>query len=94
MCLPHGWPADCALCVHPVRRYKGVIEAKESARHWQLASKIPGKGTIMNVARTLNNWRKYRQTVAELGRMSPRELSDLGIAQGDIRRIARQAVGF
>jgi uncharacterized protein YjiS (DUF1127 family) len=52
------------------------------------------RGTIMNVARTLNNWRKYRQTVAELGRMTPRELNDLGIAQGDIRRVARQAVGF
>ncbi|CDZ53529.1 DUF1127 domain-containing protein [Neorhizobium galegae] len=48
----------------------------------------------MNVARTLNNWRKYRQTVAALGRMTPRELNDLGIAQGDIRRVARQAVGF
>ncbi len=48
----------------------------------------------MNVARTFNNWRKYRQTVNELGRMSPRELSDLGIAQSDIRRVARQASGF
>ncbi len=48
----------------------------------------------MNVARTFNNWRRYRQTVNELGRMTPRELNDLGIAQGDIRRIAREAVGF
>lgn len=48
----------------------------------------------MNVARTFNNWRKYRQTVNELGRMTPRELHDLGIAQGDIRRVAREAAGF
>ena len=48
----------------------------------------------MNMARSFSNWRKYRQTVAELGRMTPRELNDLGIAQGDIRRVARQAVGF
>jgi uncharacterized protein YjiS (DUF1127 family) len=48
----------------------------------------------MNVARTLNNWRKYRQTVSELGRMSTRELSDLGIERGNIRRVARTAAGF
>ncbi|MDM9620261.1 MULTISPECIES: DUF1127 domain-containing protein [unclassified Rhizobium] len=45
----------------------------------------------MNVARTFNNWRKYRQTVSELGRMSTRELNDLGIARGDIERIAKAA---
>jgi uncharacterized protein YjiS (DUF1127 family) len=43
----------------------------------------------MNVARTLNNWRKYRQTVSELGRMTNRELYDLGIDRGDIRSVAR-----
>jgi uncharacterized protein YjiS (DUF1127 family) len=48
----------------------------------------------MNIARSLNNWRKYRQTVTELGRMSDRELNDLGIGRGDIRRVARTAVGF
>ncbi|WP_159946308.1 DUF1127 domain-containing protein [Rhizobium sp. 18065] len=45
----------------------------------------------MNVARSFNNWRKYRQTVAELGRMSARELSDVGISRADIERIARGA---
>ncbi|AOF92456.1 MAG: DUF1127 domain-containing protein [Shinella sp.] len=43
----------------------------------------------MNVARSFNNWRMYRQTVAELGRMSTRELQDLGIERGDIHTIAR-----
>ncbi|WEX90367.1 DUF1127 domain-containing protein [Sinorhizobium garamanticum] len=47
----------------------------------------------MNVARSFNNWRKYRQTVAELGRMSTRELNDLGITRGDIHSVARAAVG-
>lgn len=47
----------------------------------------------MNIARTFNNWRKYRQTVVELGRMSSRELHDLGIARGDIHEVARSAVG-
>ncbi|WP_337266930.1 DUF1127 domain-containing protein [Oryzifoliimicrobium ureilyticus] len=47
----------------------------------------------MNITRSFANWRKYRQTVSELGRMSNRELHDLGIDRGDIQRVARQAVG-
>ncbi|MBD8689814.1 MULTISPECIES: DUF1127 domain-containing protein [unclassified Rhizobium] len=47
----------------------------------------------MNVARSFNNWRKYRQTVSELGRMSSRELQDLGINRVDIQSVARQSVG-
>jgi uncharacterized protein YjiS (DUF1127 family) len=43
----------------------------------------------MNVARTFTNWVKFCQTVTELGRMSSRELQDLGIDRADIRRIAR-----
>ena len=46
----------------------------------------------MNVARSFNNWRKYRQTVTELGRMSSRELRDLGINRADIQSLARQSV--
>ena len=46
----------------------------------------------MNVARSFSNWRKYRQTVTELGRMTSRELQDLGIDRTDIRSIARSSV--
>ena len=47
----------------------------------------------MNVARSFNTWLKYRQTVAELGRMSNRELNDLGIHRAEIQTIARASVG-
>ena len=47
----------------------------------------------MNLARSFNNWRKYRQTVNELGRMSDRELSDLGIGRSEIQSVARAASG-
>jgi uncharacterized protein YjiS (DUF1127 family) len=43
----------------------------------------------MNVARTFTAWVKFRQTMNELGRMSSRELQDLGIDRTDIRRIAK-----
>ncbi|WP_411033294.1 DUF1127 domain-containing protein [Shinella sp. BYT-45] len=48
----------------------------------------------MNMARSFSNWRKYRQTVNELGRMSARELRDLGIERSEIKAVARAAVGF
>jgi uncharacterized protein YjiS (DUF1127 family) len=46
----------------------------------------------MNVARSFNNWRKFRQTLTELGRMSNHELQDLGIERADIRSVARASV--
>jgi uncharacterized protein YjiS (DUF1127 family) len=57
-----------------------------------LTSEASGKGIVMNVARSFNNWRKFRQTVTELGRMSSRELQDLGIDRADIRSVARASV--
>lgn len=45
----------------------------------------------MNIARSYSNWRRYRETCSELGRLSQRELSDLGISRADIPSIARQA---
>ncbi|HEV7247990.1 MAG TPA: DUF1127 domain-containing protein [Shinella sp.] len=48
----------------------------------------------MNMARSFNNWRKYRQTVTELDRMTARELRDLGIERSEIKAVARAAVGF
>ncbi len=45
----------------------------------------------MNIVRSYNNWRRFRETCNELNRLSSRELSDLGIARSDIRELARQA---
>ncbi len=46
----------------------------------------------MNLIRNYRNWRRYRETVSELSRLSNRELSDLGIARGDITFVARKAI--
>lgn len=45
----------------------------------------------MNLVRSYNNWRRYRETVAELGKLSTRELNDLGISRSDIPFVARKA---
>ena len=47
--------------------------------------------TQMNLVRSYNNWRRYRETVAELGKLSSRELNDLGINRSDIPFVARKA---
>lgn len=62
-----------------------------SERRRKLATDL-GKDKIMNLARSFNTWRKYRQTCNELGRMSDRELTDLGIGRSDIPQVARRAV--
>ena len=46
----------------------------------------------MSIARRFNTWRQYRNTAAELNRLSQRELADLGISRADIPALARQSV--
>ena len=42
----------------------------------------------MNLIRNYRNWRRYRDTVNELSRLSNHELSDLGITRADIHTVA------
>ena len=46
----------------------------------------------MNILRSYQNWRRYRETCNELGRLSNRELTDLGISRSDIPFVARKSV--
>ncbi len=46
----------------------------------------------MNLIRNYRNWRRYRETVNELNRLSTRELNDLGISRSDIHFVARKAI--
>jgi uncharacterized protein YjiS (DUF1127 family) len=46
------------------------------------------KEDIMNLIRNYRNWRRYRETVNELSRLSNRELNDLGITRSDIATVA------
>jgi len=42
----------------------------------------------MNILRNYRNWRRYRETVNELSRLSNRELNDLGITRSEIAAVA------
>ena len=86
------WCVDgTALLTREVKPYMPVIE-NTAAPGWQPLLQARRKGMNMNVAHSFNNWRKYRRTVSELGRMSNHRLSDIGIERSDIPRIAREAL--
>jgi uncharacterized protein YjiS (DUF1127 family) len=46
----------------------------------------------MNVAKSFNNWLAYRRTLADLGRLSSRTLSDIGIAREQIPVLVRASI--
>ena len=46
----------------------------------------------MNLIRNYRNWRTYRATVNELGRLSDRSLEDLGIRRYEIESLARKSI--
>jgi len=48
--------------------------------------------TIKSIASKLASWRRYRDSVRELSRLTDRELNDLGISRGDIEFVARKSV--
>jgi uncharacterized protein YjiS (DUF1127 family) len=46
----------------------------------------------MNLIRNYRNWRRYRETVSELSRLTNHELVDLGITRSDIPTVARKSI--
>jgi uncharacterized protein YjiS (DUF1127 family) len=46
----------------------------------------------MNIVENYRNWRRYRETVSELSRLSNRHLADLGINRGEIPSVARRSI--
>ena len=77
------------------RHAKASIQP-EAIRHYLSAAnenslKTLRKRTNMNLIRNFRDWRRSRETVNELCRLSTRELNDLGITRADIHGIARIA---
>jgi uncharacterized protein YjiS (DUF1127 family) len=46
----------------------------------------------MNLLKYYCNWRRYRDTVRDLSRLSNRELSDLGISHAEIEAVAQRTL--
>jgi uncharacterized protein YjiS (DUF1127 family) len=50
--------------------------------------------TFKSIAAKVTAWRRYRTAVRELGQLTDRELSDLGLNRYDIDMVARRSAGF
>ncbi len=46
----------------------------------------------MQLVRSYRNWRRHRDTLNELSRLSNRELDDLGISRACIQAVAARAI--
>lgn len=46
----------------------------------------------MNILANYRNWRRYRQAVNELSRLTTRELDDIGITRADIPSVVRRGL--
>ena len=46
--------------------------------------------TIKDITTKLAAWRRYRESVRDLSRLTDRELNDLGIGRSDIEAVARR----
>ena len=46
---------------------------------------------MKTIAFKIASWRRYRESVRELSRLTDRELNDLGIGRADIDSIVRQS---
>ena len=49
---------------------------------------------IKTFSAKLHAWRRFRESVRELSRLSDRELNDLGIGRSDIEDVVRQGARF
>jgi len=79
----HCRHAKASLQPDAIRHYLGPVNEN--------SLKTLRKRPKMNLIRNFRNWRRYRETVNELSRLSTRELNDLGITRADIHGIARGA---
>jgi uncharacterized protein YjiS (DUF1127 family) len=61
-------------------------------RGWHILPRTRSIMFLTTLLAALARWRRYRRTIAELEQLDDRALKDLGIARGDIRRVARLSV--
>ena len=88
MHVSHSWldsNAPTAATSDPHIRVIKTPDRRNGSRRRQ----DPGKGIIMNVARSFNTWLSYRRALAELGRLNSRALLDIGITREQIPVLAR-----
>jgi uncharacterized protein YjiS (DUF1127 family) len=81
--------ANFAILIFVQCSYMGGVRNKRSQRS---TDQLKGDHPMFEVLKSrISNWKRYNRTVTELQALTNRELADLGIARGDIQRVAREA---
>ena len=57
-----------------------------------LTASNPATGFFEGLVARIKAWRNFNRTVAELSKLTDRELEDIGITRGSIRYYARKAI--
>jgi uncharacterized protein YjiS (DUF1127 family) len=85
----HGF-VQCKICIAAMQQRLFNIEPLVLICCWQTNTRL--NESSMNLIRNYRNWRRYRDTVNELSRLSNRELNDLGINRADITVVANKSL--
>jgi len=81
---------QCKNRIAAMQEQSFILEPPIPICGWQTKTGL-NEGT-MNLIRNYRNWRRYRDTVNELSRLSNRELNDLGINRTDIAVVANKSL--
>jgi uncharacterized protein YjiS (DUF1127 family) len=79
------WPEQLYIALHQ----HGATGIPETARR---AGKRRNTPLIKTLTTKYTAWRRFRESVRELSRLSDRELNDLGIGRSDIVTVVRQSL--
>ena len=90
MCIAQYAWLQCSIGTYQIASidYLRVVNKNRRVHNRPRSHEVDMK---MNLVRSFNEWRRFRETSVELNRLSGRELADIGFARGDIPHIARRA---
>jgi uncharacterized protein YjiS (DUF1127 family) len=88
--IPDHAFVQCKICIAAMQERLFNVEPLVPICGWQTNTGM--NEDTMNLIRNYRNWRRYRDTVNELSRLSNRELNDLGINRADIAAVANKSL--
>jgi uncharacterized protein YjiS (DUF1127 family) len=92
MLFYHGEGQPCKICSSLFCAVQLYRAGKKQTINHRSTDQLKGDHPMFEVLKSrISNWKRYNRTVTELQALTNRELADLGIARGDIQRVAREA---
>jgi uncharacterized protein YjiS (DUF1127 family) len=90
MRIPHMRATTNPLHAAPQNAYVALHEFSAD----RASAATIGSDVMKALANKFGAWRRYRNSIRELSRLTDRELADLGLNRYDIETVARRSAGF